>query len=186
LGNRRVVFGVVLAASCAVALSGCTADSTFESTNGEAVAIGQQAIGFTSSGGSSAGWTSPIACPQAFEDGLRSSTPTTATIQKIDPTTVTGPIADPNLTTGYVATCVYRLTTSTNSVLELAFLDIDDTHSAVIPTKLVADGFVSQGATQSTDAAGHQYSQTIYSNGTARVVVATLTIDSIPALLVAG
>ena len=189
MGNRRFVGVVVLAAVVAAGLSGCSgiaADATLGSTNGEAVAIGQQAIGFTTGGGSSAGWTSPIACPDGFEQGLRSTTPSTDTLQKIDPTTVTGPVSDPKLTTGYTATCVYRMSTPTQSILEFAFFDIDESHTTALTTKLVGDGFASQGTTQSTDAQGQPFSQTIYSNGSARIVVATTTIDSTPALLVAG
>ena len=189
LGNRRFYGAIVLAVGLAAALSGCSgtvATATLGSTNGEAVAIGQEAIGFTSSGGSSAGWASPIACPAGFEDGLRSSTPTADTLLKVDPTTVTGPVSDPQLTTGYVATCVYRVTTPSNSILELAFFDIDDVHSAAIAAQLVSDGFVSQGTTTHNDAEGHTVTQTIYASAVARVVIASLTINSTPALVIAG
>jgi len=155
------------------------------STNGEAVAIGQQAIGFTSAGGSSAGWTSPIACPDSFENGLRSSAPSTDTFLKMDPKTISGPPSDPQLTAGYIATCVFQINTGTASVLEIAFFDIDDAHASAITKKLVSDGFVSQGTTNNTQD-GHPYSETVYSNGTSRIVVETVTIDSTPALLIAG
>jgi len=173
----------------AVCLSGCSgvaAEATLGSTNGEAVAIGQQAVGFTASGSSSADWTSPIACPASFEDGLRSSTPSGDSIQSVDPKTVTGPVSDPQLTKGYVATCVDRITSPTKSLVELTFFDIDESHSDAIVTRLSNDGFVSHGTTQNTDAQGHPYAETIYSSDQSAVVVETVTINSTPALIVVG
>jgi hypothetical protein len=186
LGNRRFVGVAVLGAVVALALAGCSSDYFLGSTNGEAVAIGQQALGFTSSGGSSAGWTSPISCPAGFEEGLRSSSPATDTIVKVDPTTVTGPASDPKLTTGYIATCAYRVSTATTTIIELAFFDMDDSHVSAIATKLKSDGFVPGAPVQSTDSNGDPVAQTIYSNGSARIVMATVTVSSTPALLVAG
>jgi hypothetical protein len=187
LGNRRFAVITALAAVLAVSLSGCnSADMTLGSTNGEAVAIGQQAIGFTTNGGSSTGWTSPISCPDGFEQGLRSSVPSTDTLQKLDPTKVSGPATDPQLTSGYVATCVYQLSSATNTVIELAFFDIDVDHETAISTRLITDGYVSLGTTQSTDPAGHPFTQTIYQKGLTRILLGTSTIDSIPAFVVAG
>ncbi|HEX4402625.1 MAG TPA: hypothetical protein VHZ98_14985 [Galbitalea sp.] len=187
LGNRRFVVLAALGALLACVLSGCnSADVTLGSTNGQAVAIGQQALGFTSSGGSSSGWTSPISCPDGFAQGLQSGLPSTDTLLKLDPSTVSGPVGDPQLTTGYVATCAYRLTTATTTIVELAFFDIDVDHESAISTRLVSDGFASQGAAQNTDAQGHPNTQTIYQKALTRVVLEAITINSIPALVVVG
>jgi hypothetical protein len=187
LGNRRFVVVAALGALLACALSGCSsADVTLDSTNGEAVAIGQQAIGFTSSGGSSSGWTSPISCPDAYEAALRAGLPSTDTLQSLDPTEVSGPASDSQLTTGYVATCADQITTPTGTLTELAFFDIDVDHESAISTRLIADGFASQGPTKSTDAQGHPYTETIYQEDLKRVVVESVTIDSVPALVVVG
>jgi hypothetical protein len=167
-------------------LAGCSSDDAIlDTTNGEAVAIGQQALTFGSSSGSSSGWTSPVACPASFEEGLRSGAPSTDSFEKLDPSTVSGPTRDPDLTTGYVATCVYRVTSSTGSIIELAFFDIDETHTAAIESRLTADGFVSQGTTNQT-LQGNPYAQTIYANATTRIVVESITIDSVPAFIVVG
>jgi hypothetical protein len=187
LGNRRFVAIAGLGALLACVLSGCSsADLTLASTNGQAVAIGQQALGFTASGGSSSGWTSPISCPDSFGQGLQSSLPSTDTLLKLDPSTVSGPAVDPQLTTGYVATCADQVGTASSTIVELAFFDIDVDHESAISTRLVSDGFASQGAVQNTDAQGHPYTQTIYQKGLTRVVLETITIDSIPALVVVG
>ena len=187
MGNRRFVVVAALGALVACALSGCSsADITLGSTNGEAVAIGQQALGFTASGGSSAGWTSPVSCPDGFEEGLRSTLPSKDTLQSLDPTTVSGPTNDPQLTTGYVATCADRITTATNTLIALAFFDIDVDHASAIATRLVSDGYASLGANQTTDAEGQPLTETIYQKGLTRVVVESVTLDSIPALMVIG
>ncbi len=189
LGNRRFIVVAAIGAVLAGALSGCSglsADETLGSTNGEAVAIGQQALGFTSSGSSSTGWTSPIACPAGYAQGLSSTTPASDTILQIDPTTVTGPASDPQLTAGYVATCADRVSSATSSILELSFFDIDDAHAKAISTRLLDDGFVSEGTTHTTDARGDPYVQTVYQKGLSRIAVATVTVDSTPALIIAG
>jgi hypothetical protein len=188
LGNRRFRVSFVVAAVFAVGLSGCSslsADQTLGSTNGGAVAIGQQAIGFTSSGGTSAGWISPVSCPDSFEQGLRMTIPATYTVQKIDPKTVGGPASDPQLTKGYVATCAYSVNTGNTTLVALAFFDIDNGHASALKSKLASDGFTA-GQTTSSSVGGHPFELTLYAGATSRIVVESMTIDTVPAFMIVG
>ena len=172
----------------AVGLCGCSslaAEQTLASTNGGAVAIGQQALGFTSSGGNSAGWISPISCPGSFEDGLRSTIPANYTVQEVDPKTVSGPASDPQLTKGYVATCAYSINTGTTTLVALAFFDLDAGHASALQSKLASDGFTA-GQTNSSSAGGHPFDLTIYTGATSRIAVEMMTIDTTPAFMIVG
>jgi uncharacterized protein YceK len=189
LGNRRFAGVIVLAAVVAVGLSGCSSissDATLGSTNGEAVAIGQQAIGFDAAGGTAVGWTSPVSCPASFYDGFRASLPSTDTYQSVDPASFTGLVVDPQLTKGYVATCIVRVVAPQVTLTEIVFLDIDQGHEDALSKKLIADGFVSQGDQQSTDPEGHAITETVYANGQSHVVTGKMTVNSTPAFFIAG
>jgi hypothetical protein len=186
-GKHRGVAAVAGSLILAGALAGCSsADVTLATTNGGAVAIGQQAIGFGTSSSTSSGWRSPISCPQSFFDGFRASLPATDSYAAEDPSTFSGLSTDPQLTQGYLATCVIRLTTPQATLTEVVFFDIDQTHEDALSKKLLDDGFVSQGNQQATEPDGQSITETIYSNGTARILTGTMTVDSTPAFLIAG
>jgi hypothetical protein len=174
---------VVVVGVLAAALSGCSGRS--DASNGNAVAIGQQAVGFTASGGNSAGWISPVSCPDSFEAGLRSTIPATYSLVKLDPTTVSGPASDQQLTKGYVATCAYDVNTGTQTLVALAFFDIDDGHATAIRSKLAADGF-EPGQTNTSTIGGHPFDLTIYAGVSSRIAVEAMTIDSTPAFMIVG
>jgi len=155
-------------------------------TNGEAVAIGQQAIGFTTSGGSAAGWTSPIACPDGVQAGLQATAPATDTFVQLDPTTISGPTQDPGLTKTDVATCVFRLNSPHLSIVELVFIDMDASHEKQITAQLVKDGYTADPPSQSTGANGVVLNETIYRNASGGIVTGTIQVGTTPAFLVAG
>jgi hypothetical protein len=182
-GNRRFVVVAALGALLAVALVGCSAGSPLTSSEDAAVAIGQEAGGFTSSSSPqpTTGWSSPETCPTSLEQGLQSAVPAGATVTELDVAIVHGVGGEPDLTDGDTPSCAYALTASGRTVDEVIFVGMEDSYQAAIVAKLTAGGFVVTSTT--TMALG---TEQVYRNGSAQIAVQKLKDDGISVFAVIG
>jgi hypothetical protein len=186
LGNRRICGAVIVGVVLANALAGCSSSVAAGLSNSQAVAIGQEALGFTSSDSSPSGTSddSGIAtsCPDSLKAGLLAGLPSTAALAILNPSVTAGVGADPELTQGYTASCAFGIAESgKKTVDELYFIGISDADEKVITSRVVNDGFV--GGTEATITSG---TQQIFTKGSAGVAIDKLTLAGEPVLLIAG
>jgi hypothetical protein len=172
---------LALGAVVAGGLSGCSATSgSLSAASG--IAIGQQAIGFTSSDStSSTGWSSDLGCPDGFKEGFTSSLPAGSTVVTLDPESQSGVLADPSVTAGDIPNCALKLETSQASITALVFLNMDQTHQSAIISKLEADGFVGAAVEATTDGTQQEFDK-----GAVLVEIGKINADGVSAFAVMG
>jgi len=184
VGNRRLI-GVALGAACiVVTLTGCSGTAAPMVPDSAVIALGAQAIGFSSGDSTpapTAGWVSQIACPSGVGDGLNSSLPAGSTAVSVDPKIISGLGADPHLTSNDVATCAFRITSNKLTVVELYFFGMDDGAVAVITEQLQSDGFTGGASTAITGG-----TRQIFTMGTGAVVVEKVAVGTLSAVILAG
>lgn len=197
MGSRRSIGVAVLGVALAVVLAGCstagsvTAGSAAIDTvtlGTAAVSIGAQAVGATPSdsattspSNSTTGWSSSVACPDSFRQGVLASAPAGTTLTALDATTTTGVSIDPDLFDGDTPNCAYALSESGHLVDAVVFIGMPASYQAPIVAKLEADGFV--GATPIAETGG---TAQIYADADSRIAVERLTEAGISFFMLIG
>ena len=148
---------------------GCSSASA--ATNSSVVALGAEALNFTSNGAVN-GWTSSTTCPSTLQAALQHGLPAGSTVTAEDPLNVFGPRIAPQLTEHDVATCAFTIVTNGHTLTQLYFFGMDFTFAAAIRSDLQTDGFTGGSITQVTDG-----TRQIYTGNGGAVTISQITND---------
>lgn len=166
VGNRRLVGSAVAALSATLILAGCAGTSVLSSDVG--VAIGRQALDFTSPAAESQGWTSTQQCTSTLQQSIESGASNGVTLSPVDPQSVSGPLTDPSLNTGDVATCAFTAVSGTRQQVQEFFVGMPKAYFAVYAQRLGAAGFTAGAETVPANTA---ITEQIFTKDSDRVVL---------------
>jgi hypothetical protein len=146
------------------------------------VAIGQEAVGFTSSDSSAAAPSVlQTSCPDSLRQGLIAGLPATDTVTTLDPATTHGVGVEPTITNGYRPSCAFAISANGRTVDELYFVGLPQDDQDELVSRIPNEDYVAGAATAIPNG-----TQQIYTLGASRIDISNITVDGISVFLVAG